>query len=120
MSRYTRTVADDDLKAAVQRLDGDVKTLSGDVKTLQIDSAKHGEMLTQLQASVADNTETLAHVADQLGKAMLVMQQLNGSVTTFASAVTQAVTQMATTQTTVQSHERRLERLEAAVFPPKH
>jgi hypothetical protein len=44
------------------------------------------------------------------------IQQLHVANTGMASAVTQAISRLVA----LDNHERRIERLESAVFPPKH
>ena len=107
----SRTIGsmDDDLKAALAKVEHLVTVLAQDVGAIGRKLAQHdhqfesqGRMLEQLVQSRAETDSALRSMA--------------GAQTAMASAVSQALAQLTITQ----SFEKRLERLEATVFPSKH
>jgi hypothetical protein len=100
---------DDEVRAAIEKVEHLVKVLAGDVgdigrKLVEHDQlfAAHGRMLEQLVQSRAETDSAL--------RAMSTAQA------SMASAVSQALAQLTITS----SFEKRLERLESTVFPSKH
>lgn len=88
-------------------------------KALTSLAADVGEIRDRLTGA-EDRLDHQSRVLEQLvrgqGELLASLQQLQVATTSLASSVGLAMSELATAR----SLERRIERLEAAVFPPKH
>lgn len=100
---------DDEVKAALAKVEHLVTVLAGDVGAIGRKLAEHD----QLFASQGRMLEQLVQSRAETDSALRAMSAAQASM---ASAVSQALAQLTITQ----SFEKRLERLEATVFPSKH
>jgi hypothetical protein len=102
--------------AKSSHLDRAVAKLLTEVEALKAITAKRGAVQGEHTKILAEHGEVLAHHTEMLEELQAGLKARHTSTTGMASAVTQASAQ----PSQYQSHERRLERPEAAVFPPKH
>ncbi|MHB8874000.1 MAG: hypothetical protein ACYC8T_09975 [Myxococcaceae bacterium] len=106
-----------DAKEAVERLEALVRSLTGETRR---DVAETRREVAELRAEVGgrfEGVEKRLATAEERGDDLLVvMRQIQSSQVAMSSALTQAVTQLALSR----DLDKRVERLEAAVFPSKH
>jgi hypothetical protein len=100
---------DDEVKAALSKIEHLVTVLAGDVGSI-------GRKLSEHDQQFASQTRMLEQLVQSRADTDSALRAMAASQASLASAVGQALAQL----TIAQSFEKRLERLEATVFPSKH
>lgn len=99
----------DEIRKAVEKVEKLVKALAGDLGDVKRE-------VRDLGKRVGSNEKLLELLIEDRKQTDASLRQMANSQSSMASAVSQALAQL----TLAQSLERRVEKLEAMVFPAKH
>lgn len=86
------------------------------IKKLAVQVGGIDKRVASVEKNLAENTRTLESTTKTLDEILAAVTQIQNTQSALASSVGLAMTELAIARTL----ERRVERLEAAVFPPKH